>query len=231
MIRDTNYYLDNAVKLSWGEGKLDKERVQILKTFIKGKKILDVGCGLGVYVDYLTGQGIEAVGVDFVPEFIEEARKNQQGTFQVASADKLPFRKDSFDTVLLFDILEHGDDLKILLEAKRVARQRLIVVVPKVVDQSLADSGVIFRHYLDKSHLREYEVQDLKVLAKKVGLKINHIEEVQLLPNFAVFATLFKGSTASLFINLFYKAIGKIIFLPFLRRDYFTEILAVFDKP
>lgn len=230
MIRDTNYYLDNAVNLSWGEGKLDKERLQILKTFIKGKKILDVGCGFGVYVDYLTRQGIETIGVDFVPEFIEEARKNQQGTFLVAPADSLPFKKDSFDTVLLFDILEHGDDLKILAEAKRVARQRLIVVVPRVVDQSLSDSGVIFRHYMDKSHLREYEVQDLRVLAKKVGLKIKHLKKIQLLPNFAIFASLFRGSTASLLINLFYKAMGKIVFMPFLRRDYFTEVLAVFDK-
>lgn len=224
MFREPNYYLENATDLCWGKGKLDQERLQILKKFIKGKKILDVGCGVGVYVDYLSKLGFEAVGVDFVSEFIVKALKNQQGTFLVAAADKLPFKNKSFDTVLLFNILEHGDDKKILAEAKRVAKGRIIVIVPKVVDQSLADTGVIYRHYLDKSHQREYSIQDLKFLARKVGLKIELIKKTQLLPNFAVFAALFKGPT------IIYKVIGKLIFLPFLRRDYSTEILAIFDK-
>ncbi len=226
MIRDKRYYLNNAKNLSWGEGKLDKERLAILKTLIKGKKILDVGCGFGVYVDYLTKQGFEAVGVDFVSEFIKTARKNQQGRFITSSANSLPFENNSFDTVLLFDILEHGDDLKILTEAKRVAKQRIIAIVPRIVDRSLSDSGVIFRHYLDKSHLREYEMQDLKSLANKAGLTINNLKQIQLLPNFAIFAALFKNVS----LNIFYKILGKIIFPPFLRKDYFTEILAVFDK-
>jgi len=221
-MKNQNYYQENAKSLGWGEGKLDSERLEIIHKFTKGKRILDVGCGMGVYVDYLSRNGFEATGVDFVPEFIESA-KTGQGTFVKATADKLPFKDQSFEIVLLFDIIEHGDDFKILKEASRVG-ERLIVIVPRIVDQSLSETGVIFKHYIDKSHLREYSEVDLGNLAKKLNLKVIHLQKVQLLPNFAIFASLFKGP------NLFFKAIGKILFLPFLRKDYFTEFLVVLDK-
>lgn len=225
MSKDLNY-LENSENFGWGvfSAKLDMERVNLLKKFINGKKILDVGCGSGLYVDYLTKYRFSATGVDFAEEFINFAKKERSGTFVLGKAEKLPFNDGQFDTVLLFDILEHGDDKKILMEAKRVSKKRILIIVPKIVDQKLAQSGVIFRHYIDKTHLREYEVEDLKELAKTANLKLIHIQPVHPLYNETVFMSLFSGS---IFLK---KVIRKIVFLLLPKRKYPTEYFVVFEK-
>lgn len=220
----TGYYLKNANYLGWGEKQLDTQRVELIRQFLIGKKVLDIGCGKGYYVDYLARKGFDVVGVDFVPEFMEEAKKDKQGKFIKADALKLPFNEKEFDSVLIFDILEHGDDISLLKEANRVASKRVMVIVPKKVDERLASSGVIFRHYLDKSHLREYEEIDLRNLAKKCGLSIKTIIPIHPLYNETIFFALFDGP------NLLRKIVRKLVLLLLPRRNYPTEIFVVMDK-
>ena len=81
--KSSGYYLDSAARFGWGEesAKLDKERVALLINFIDGSKVLDVGCGSGIYVDYLSSLGYQVWGLDFVEKFIEGAKKNKKGRF------------------------------------------------------------------------------------------------------------------------------------------------------
>lgn len=224
--KSPNYYLKSVEKLGWSEidAKLDKQRQNLLIKYCKGKKILDVGCGYGIYVDFLSSLGYEAYGLDFTEEFIKTAQKTKKGKFIKGEAEKLPFPDKSFDTVLLFDILEHGDDLRILSEAKRVSKGRLLTIVPRVVDKNLEQSGVIFRHYLDKSHLREYEEIDIKELAKKSGLEITFFQEIHPLYNETIFLSLFSGSI------IWKKITRKIVFWLLPKQFYPTEYFAVLER-
>lgn len=220
------YYLKSASIFGWGENSasLDRQRVQLLNKFVAGKKVLDIGCGLGLYVDYLVRCGFEATGLDFVSKFVNFAKRAKKGNFIKGEMENLPFKDNEFDTVVLFNILEHGDDRKILEEAKRVAGKRILVIVPKVVDEILSSSGIIFRHYLDKSHLREYQRENLEALAKKTGLKLSHIEAVHPLYNETIFLALFDGA---LFLK---KVIRKAVFFLLPKKIYPTEFFAVFEK-
>src|SRR3989344_2578142 len=123
-LKTNTHYSKNATNLGWGEGsaKLDSERVALLNKFCKGKKVLDIGCGLGLYVDFLSGKGFDANGVDFTAEFIKKAKIEKKGKYYLGNAQKLKFADNFFDTTILFDILEHGDDYAILKEAKRVTK-------------------------------------------------------------------------------------------------------------
>jgi len=47
--------------------------------------VLDIGCGEGWLVRALSSHGIDAVGVDVVPELIEHAKQAGGGTFRVSS--------------------------------------------------------------------------------------------------------------------------------------------------
>ena len=224
MVKLTSYYLNSSSSLGWDKNsKLDKERLELIKKFVRGKKVLDVGCGYGLYVDYLSRAGFDATGLDFVEEFIKEASL-KRGTFIKGRADKLPFRSNEFDSTLLFDVLEHGDDKKILKEAKRITRERILLIVPRKVDHQLEQSGIIFRHYLDKSHLREYEREDILKLAKQADLKLVHISPVHPLYNETIFLSLFEGSV---FIK---KIIRKIVFFLLPKKYYATEYFAVLDR-
>ena len=102
-----------------------------------GMRVLDVGCGQGVFLDRLIeSYRVRAVGVDIVPEIIGEAkRKSKRGQFMVADALNLPFSSHSFDLVISLDTLEHIDD------QNRAMREMVRV---------LKDGGVLFIYVLSK---------------------------------------------------------------------------------
>ena len=83
-------------------------------------KILNVGCG----EDPVGLSAFNCVNVDLdvwdVPNFVQ------------ADAHELPFSNGSFDCVVLGDILEHVlDPRKVVEEACRVSRKRVVITVPE----------------------------------------------------------------------------------------------------
>ncbi len=93
------------------------------------KKVLEVGCGIGVLSSYLAEKyKWEVTGIDLDPEQIKKAkndhRENKYLKFLEADATKLPFRDSGFDLVLSSDALHHivSDLDKALSEISRVLR-------------------------------------------------------------------------------------------------------------
>ena len=99
---------------------------------LEGARILDVGCGLGVYVQHLSAFSDRVYGVDVDAEKVEEA-SNTLANIQVAPAERLPFEDGFFDVVVLHEVLEHvEDDVRSVGEAWRVTAPggRIVVFVP-----------------------------------------------------------------------------------------------------
>ena len=74
-----------------------------------GEQVLDIGCGAGVdtiLASMMTGPTGNVVGVDIVPEMLQQAEKNLMMTdlknvsFKKASGEKLPYPVDTFDAVI-----------------------------------------------------------------------------------------------------------------------------------
>lgn len=99
---------------------------------LEGRRILDAGCGLGMYVRAFRQFSQEVYGIDLDADRIAQASR-ELPNLQVACAEHLPFGDDVFDVVLSHEVLEHvGDDRAAAREAVRVLRPggRLIVFVP-----------------------------------------------------------------------------------------------------
>ncbi len=101
----------------------------------KGKTILDLACGQGVFARALAAKGARVVGVDIAPELIAIAKKHAGHTeeYFVSSADNLEmFKNGSFDdamTVLAIQNIEHA--AKTFKEVSRTlrAKGRYVIVL------------------------------------------------------------------------------------------------------
>jgi ubiquinone/menaquinone biosynthesis C-methylase UbiE len=82
---------------------------------LAGKRVLDVGCGLGGKTVAYAEEGARAVGVDLLLANVEQSRRfaDTNGAavdFFVADAAALPVRDGVFDTVVANDAMEHFAD-------------------------------------------------------------------------------------------------------------------------
>ena len=133
-----------------------------------GKCALDLGCGRGWYATVLADRGFQVVGMDQVNGVVDPRIEVREGLIQVP----LPFAEAAFDTVLMFDILEHLDDeAGILNEIARVCAPggRVLVSVPHSDDGFLPQYGLTYLHRIDRTHLREYTPQTLRERLENVG--------------------------------------------------------------
>ncbi|SCF05145.1 Ubiquinone/menaquinone biosynthesis C-methylase UbiE [Micromonospora coriariae] len=71
-------------------------------------RVLDLGCGPGHITGYLRSLGVDAAGVDMVPQFIAHARATHPGVeFQLGSMDSLDLADGSVAGILAWYSLIH----------------------------------------------------------------------------------------------------------------------------
>lgn len=106
----------------WRTGQ--RRRLEMVKKHVplEGKKILDVGCGVGTYLKAFKQFSDDLYGTEFDPQRAKEAKKVTPN-ISVASAEKLPFGEAVFDVVFSHEVLEHvKDDRRAVEEAARVLK-------------------------------------------------------------------------------------------------------------
>ena len=74
-------------------------------------RVLDAGCGVGMYVKALLPYADEVYGAEIEDEYLELAAHNAPAAqLQAAAAEHLPYADNQFDLVLSHEVLEHVDD-------------------------------------------------------------------------------------------------------------------------
>lgn len=126
-----------------------------------GKRILDFGCATGDYCLELGRLGFECLGVDINEEYIKIAR--QRGVEARLIKDHLPFGDKSFDTVIIFELLEHvRNPGEILEETKRVAKKNILITVPNCKNfKTLRSYGLTYEHFLEMDHINFFTKDSL----------------------------------------------------------------------
>jgi SAM-dependent methyltransferase len=102
---------------------------------LEGRRVLDVGCGMGMYTSAFLRYTSHVFGVEIEADRALEARTRTRGIAR-AVGETLPFADNTFDVVFSHEVLEHVvDDCLCARELVRVARPggRIVIFVPNRV--------------------------------------------------------------------------------------------------
>lgn len=96
-------------------------------TLTPGARILDLGAGVGRHALWLAAQGFDVLALDAAPDGL--ASIDAVGGVQtvLGRMDDLPFEAASFDHVLSWNVIYHGDEdvlLRTIAEIRRVLKPR-----------------------------------------------------------------------------------------------------------
>jgi 2-polyprenyl-3-methyl-5-hydroxy-6-metoxy-1,4-benzoquinol methylase len=94
---------------------------------LKGKKVLDLGCGLGEAAVYFAMQGADVTASDLSPGMLQTAQKVAERyqvkiTPHVSPAEKTGLPDSSFDVVYAANVLHHSEIPKVLDEVRRILK-------------------------------------------------------------------------------------------------------------
>ena len=105
----------------------EKELIISLLKPVKGNKILDAGCGTGVFTDDILEHGALVFGVDISLPMLTRAREKLEGYpffTALGTMTRLPFAENTFDKVVSITALEFIEDgRKALEELFRVTKK------------------------------------------------------------------------------------------------------------
>ena len=88
------------------------EKTGLTREDLRGKLVLDVGCGMGRYADVMTRWGARIVGIDLSCAVEAAARnlKGREAAILQADVFRLPFAPESFDLIYSLGVLHHTPD-------------------------------------------------------------------------------------------------------------------------
>lgn len=106
------------------------------------KKVLDIGCGEGWLVRALTEQGIDTLGVDVVPAFIEHA-KQKPGRYQCISYEDLSYSclNECFDVLVCnFSLLGKESVEHVVKQSRGLLNKGGVLIVQTLHPDTVAEA-------------------------------------------------------------------------------------------
>lgn len=177
MLADACEYLYRNPITAWIHDSGHKKAEQLRKK--KNVLILDCGCGNG---DHLRFVQSKTVGIDKNDKMLEIAQNaNPTITFLQGDITKIPFRDNSFDSIVSMYVLEHIDALQEAInEISRILKRNgeFIVGLPTEGFSFRIGRKLTTKRYMEKRYLIDYEklveeehVNDYKSVLKELEMR------------------------------------------------------------
>lgn len=113
-------YQDDCPELAIKRDYQEKEKISQILTLEREQRVLDIGCGIGRWGEYLLGKGMYYVGIDGSSKMIERAQENLQsfsdkklivGVFQeFLSCLKMVDEEKPFDKIFVNGVFMYLND-------------------------------------------------------------------------------------------------------------------------
>jgi SAM-dependent methyltransferase len=158
--------------------KADQVRGMITRNQLAPRNVLEIGCGAGGVLASLASSGLggetEFLGVDIAPDAIEQASSTHGDdphlVFRVGDISDVD---QSFDVVLLIDVIEHVEDYFGLLRGAREIARNLILHVPL----EFTASSALRRHVLAEArtsvgHIHHFTKETCLATLRDTGFQV-----------------------------------------------------------
>lgn len=138
-----------------------------------GKKLLDIGCGTGDFIQFAQKKGLKVFGIEPNQKAIEIAKNKigREGEF----FDELSDTDETFDIITLWHVLEHIPDLNrtlIEIKSKLKSEGELIIAVPNYKSFDAKFYQSFWAAYDVPRHLWHFSPEDFDRLMNHHGMKI-----------------------------------------------------------
>lgn len=179
--KDGKMHSGNFDHKRWLEASYDDDRRRflMLKKIIKGKKLLDFGCGAGGFLMMAKDYASKVAGVEKQDALRVLFKEKNLDIFD--NPDEI---HDKFDVITMFHVLEHLPDPKSVIKEllnKLKDDGKLIIEVPNEDDALLSlyacKKFADFTHW--SCHLYSFNRKTLKKLLEDTRIEINYIKPVQ----------------------------------------------------
>lgn len=159
----------------------NKDMVDFFIQNLKGKKVLDVGCGPGRDAKYFSEKGLDVTGIDLTPDFIKMACLNAPNAkFVKMDMRHLDFPNNTFDGIWVCASFQHvpkEDARSTMLEFKKVLKSNGFAYIS--VQHGEGERFVEKAGYMGRTKFFAFYTEDeFKELAESCGLRIVRISVV-----------------------------------------------------
>jgi 2-polyprenyl-3-methyl-5-hydroxy-6-metoxy-1,4-benzoquinol methylase len=146
-------------ELTWGWGSAAGKhramrRAQLLRHHAKlkpGMKVLEIGCGTGLFTKELQGIGVELTAIDISPDLIEIAKINNPTTTFWCGPFEHFETADSFDAVVGVSVLHHLNMEATLKNSRRILNPfgRFVFSEPNFLNPQIFLERTLLRRFLN----------------------------------------------------------------------------------
>lgn len=174
--RYTKKELQKAYRWFKGWIKFIEQYVSLEDT--RGKRVLEVGCGIGAFAKILKEKGYQVKASDISAFIIDKAKKLQPKIeFVSEDVEKTTGKKGEFDLIFALEVFEHLNNPEIALKNLRGRLKKdglLIFSSPYPTRRTLADP----------THINVHTPEEWMKLGKKAGFKFLELKYVSFIPFF-----------------------------------------------
>ncbi len=134
----------------------------IMSALPKGGKLLDIGCGTGLFVERYIEAGGSAIGLDISRKMIEQARRRCVACdYTIGTGEKIPFCDNSFDAVSSLLVFSYIKDPETMLnEAYRVLKPGGKIAVCTLGKKLLTRGIPAIYHISEKMNVNHVVMKD-----------------------------------------------------------------------
>ena len=166
MLQWNKIYKKEGVKYKYYNIFKSHENMPDVLVFFKKKgvkRVLDLGCGAGKNLIYLSKKGFDMYGIDCAPEGLKIIKERLKKEKTICSLElgnifnKLPYKDNFFDAIISVQVLQHGK----VNEIKKAIKE---------IERVLKAKGLIFitlSGRISKGKVRDYLIKTAKKIAPR----------------------------------------------------------------